>query len=473
MAEADKQHIALDALKSFNAAVTTTKMYPPRFPQVTAAVEKAFLRITEYLDKYGPLSFSLVVDEPRLCGMPVSQKTLGKSPGEAVYQQLRLLQLDHVVLTEGFSEKIFKQLLVFFTTSPRLINKEGGGRAFVVNLGLNDLFPSEYTVEFQEEREDSFLLILQRFKAEGRLPETMGLLSAEIDSETVSGQKKISFLASQKKQPEKLVDLVIYSIAELLRGMSRKGEVAFPLEFSTTLRNINRFTNEEERIEFARRTADVCIQLVNDFAMRALLLQNYSRGFGVCLYEALLSGLGKRFDAVVELTREEEAAVLQENGAESARYKHVSAGVIRLLKTEKGKQFLVRDKARKLIEEGEKDRQMKRIQAGISSILRGDLHSLKSREIVNHLPATVESLIAKGKDKAAATIITNITSELVKGNKESHELLSETLSLIGDSLVNASKWDWLEKLAKPMMAWVKEAEDGTDVYENIVDILLK
>ncbi len=473
MAEADKQQVALDALKSFNAAVTTTKLYPPRFPQVTAAVEKAFLDITGYLDQYGPLSFSLVEDEPKLCGVPVSKKTLGKRHGEDVYQQLRLLQLHHVVFEKGLSEKIFKQLLTFFTTSPRLVNREGGGRAFVVNLGLNDLFPQEYCIELPDEREDTFKAVLDRFREEGRLPENRGLLSAEIDSETVTGQKKISFLFLQKKQPEKLVDLIVTSIADLFRGRTRIGEIDFPPAFAATLRNVNRFTSDAERLQFAGYTAEVCLQLLDDFALHILLLQNYSRGFGVCLYEALLQGLGKRFDTIVELIREEEAAVLQNSGAESAQHRHVKGGVERLFATEKGKQFLVRDKARKLIEEGEKDRQMKRIQAGISSILRGDLHSLKNKEVVKHLPATVESLIAKGKDKAAAAIITNITTELVKGDKDSHALLSETLSLIGDSLINASKWDWLEKLEKPMMAWVKDADQGDDVYENIVDILLK
>jgi CRP-like cAMP-binding protein len=473
MAEADKQQVALDALKSFNAAVTTTKLYPPRFPQVTAAVEKAFLGITGYLEKYGPLSFSLVEDEPKLCGLPVSKKTLGKMHGEDVYQHLRLLQLDHVVLEKELSEKTFKQLLTFFTTSPRLVNREGGGRAFVVNLGLNDFFPQEYRVELPDEREDTFKVVLDFFKEEGRLPDNIGLLSDEIDSETVSGQKKISFLASQKKQPEKLVDLIVSSIADLLQGMTRMGEIDFPPAFAATLRNVNRFTSDEERIEVAGRTAGACLQLLDDFALHILLLQNYSRGFGLCLYEALLQGLGKRFDTIVELVREEEVAVVKGNGADSAQHRHVKAGLERLFATEKGKQFLVRDKAKKLIEEGEKDRQMKRIQAGISSILRGDLHGLKNREVVKHLPATVESLIAKGKDKAAAAIITNITTELVKGDKNSHALLSETLSLIGDSLINTSKWDWLEKLEKPMMAWVKDAEHGDDVYENIVDILLK
>ncbi len=96
MTEAEKQKNALDVLKSLNAAVTTTKLYPPSFPQVANAVELAYEQLRSFLRKHGELSFSLLDNEPNLCGHPVSQKTLGKTHGEDIFQQLRLLQIVHV-----------------------------------------------------------------------------------------------------------------------------------------------------------------------------------------------------------------------------------------------------------------------------------------------------------------------------------------------------------------------------------------
>lgn len=474
MAEADKQQIALDVLKGLNAAVKTTKLYPPQFPQVGNAFENAFSQINEYLRRHGELSFSLIDDDPRLCGLPVSQKTLGKIHGEDIYQQLKLLHFEHLVLERELSRSVFKQLLVFFTTSPQLINKEGGGRAFVINLGLSKLFPDEYTIEVPEEREDYFATSLSRLREEHRAAgELIRSLSSVIDGETVAGQKRISALAALKKEPPKLVDLIFATIAHVLQGGHRIGEISFPGSFETILRNVNRFTAEQERPQLAQAVASSCLQHLDAFALHIVVLQHHPRGFGAALYKKLVASMTNNFDEVVRLIREEEAVVAGNAGESSEQYRQLSAGLEHLFATDKGKQFLVREKAKKLLQAGEKERQAKRIQSGIQAILRGHVNSLKNKEIIGHLPATIESLIIRGKDNAAATIITNITTELMKGDEQSHDLLSECLSRIGERLISASKWGWVEKLSFPLMTWLKEADKVDQALENIVDILLK
>ncbi|MBM9604608.1 cyclic nucleotide-binding domain-containing protein [Desulfopila inferna] len=473
MAEADKQQVALDVLKTLNAAVITTKLYPPRYPQVANAADNAFSLITEYQRKFGSLSFSLVDDAPKLCGLPVSKKTLGKMHGEDVFQQLRLLKLNHLVLERGISREPFDKLLTFFTTSPQLVGREGGGRAFVVNLGLNDLFPEEYLVELPEEREDVFAAVLTRLVEEDRVTtEDMQSVSTEIDGETVAGQKRISALGTLNKEPGRLTDILLAGIADALQGINRIGEISFPSSFTIILRNVNRFTDQEERESLAQSLAAVCARHFDDFALHLLLLQNYPGGFGLRLYDKLLAAIAGSFDDVVRLIREEEEVVARNSGKSSEQYKHIASAVERLFDSRRGQQYLVREKARELLETGEKERHKKRIQAGISGILHGDVNSLRNKEVVEHLPATVETLIARGKDKAAATIITNITTELIRGEQSSHDLLSECLSRIGESLISASKWDWLERLSKPLMAWLKEADRADEVCENIVEILL-
>lgn len=474
MAEVDKQQVALDVLKSLNAAVTTTKLYPPSFPQVAAAEEKAFEKATEFLNKFGSISFSLIDDEPKLCGLPVSQRTLGKRHGEDVFQQLRLLHMEHVVLEKGFSRKQFVQLLIFFTTSPQLINKEGGGRSFVVSLGLNEVFPTDYTYDVPVERADTFAESYATLREENRvLVENIHSLSNEINSETVVGQKKITALAELKRTPGALVDLIIASISDAMKGMQRSGSVFFPSSFGTILINVEKITTEVERPEIAGEAAVMAVSEFDDFGLHNLLLQNFTRGFGSLFYDRLLQSLTTNFDDVVDLMKEELSIIGENAGRSSDQYQQVARGVDKLLDTGKGKQYSVRERAKKLLQAGEKERQAKRIQAGVSAILKGDVANLRNKEVVDHIPSTIDSLISRGKDKAAATIIEKITTELIKGNSSTKEILSECLIHVGDSLINADKWGWLEKLSVPLMAWVKEADRADDVYEKTIEILVR
>jgi CRP-like cAMP-binding protein len=474
MAGEDKQQFGLSVLKSFNAAVTTTKLYPPHFPQVAASIEKAFELITSYLGKYKTLSFSLIDDEPKMCGLPVSQKTLGKVHGEDVFRQLRLLNLNHVVLEKECDRATFNALITFFTTSPQLISKEGGSRAFIVNLGLDELLPENYTVEIPAEKDDTFTLTLEHLRSSGRATnEDIQTITNVIDGETIAGQKKISAFAARTLEPGGMVDLIVASVAHLLKDVCCHGELVFPLSFATLMRNVDRIVDGEEKSALAKSTAVACRDSFTEFGLHALFLQHYPRGFGALLYEQLLAASAKTFDKVVQLIHQEEAAAAQMMGKSSDQYHYVTAGIERLFATEKGKQYLLREKAKTVLNAGEKERQAKRIQAGIRQILKGDVNGLRNKELVRNLPATIESLISKGKDKAAATIITNITTELLKSDDRSHNLLGECLGSIAESLINTEKWDWLEKVSVPLIAWVKETDRADEVYENIIDILLK
>ncbi len=474
MTDAAKQHDALEVLKSLNSAVTTTKLYPPSFPQVANAVENAFVHTTNYLQKYGSLNFSIVHGEPNLCGSPVKEKTLGKMHGEAIYQQLKLLKLDHVVIENDIHESLFHQLLIFFTTSPQLVNKEGGGRSFVVNLGLNDIFPQDFIIDLPDEREDQFANVLSSLIKENRVQiENIQELASEIDGETISGQKQVSSLFKLKEDHDKMIDLIVASVANLLKGITRSGAIIFPQSFRQVFRNIDRVIGEQERGEYADFLVDAFRSHFDDFSLHVLLLQNYPAGFGHELFERLVIALKNNFEDIVKLVRDGEAIVAKESGKNADTYKYIVSGKERLFETPIGKQFLVREKAKNILEEGERERQAKRIQAGISAILKGDVNALRNKEVIAQIPATVESLISKGKDGAAATIIENITSELLKGDQEIHDGLSESLSHIGESLITTDKWDWLDKLSAPLMAWVKRAEKGDEVFENIIEILQK
>ncbi len=474
MIDADRQHDALEVLKSLNSAVTTTKLYPPSFPQVANAVENAYTCTTNFLEKYGSINFSIVDDQPNLCGAPVKEKTLGKMHGEAIYQQLKLLKLDHVVIEKELYESLFQQLLIFFTTSPQLVTKEGGGRSFVVNLGLNELFPTDYMIELPDEWEDQFATVLSTLIKENKVQiENIQELASDIDGETIGGQKQVSSLFALKEDPDKIIDLLVAAIANLLKGITRSSAIFFPPAFLKVFRNIDRVVEEKERGKYVDLAVKAFRDKFGDFGLHILILQNYPSGFGSEFFERLVIAHKNSFEDIVKLVRDGEAIAAKELGTSSDTFKYIVSGKERLFTTPIGKQFLVREKAKNLLEEGERERQAKRIQAGISAILQGDIKALRNREVIAQIPATVESLISKGKDGAAATIIENITTELLKGDQDFHDGLSESLSLIGESLINKEKWDWLEKLSIPLMAWVKKADVADEACENIIEILQK
>lgn len=472
MIETEKQHDALEVLKSLDAAITTTKLYPPTFPQVSIAVDKAYQLAHEFIRRYEVLSFSFLGDKANLCGLPIKEKTLGKMPGEALFQQLRLLELNHVVIEKELHESIFHQLLVFFTTSPQLVVKEGGGRSFVVNLGLHDFFPEQYDFELPGGQEDSLTITLSTFIKENRVQiENIHDITSEIDGETTGGQRTITALSTLLDDPTKMADVITAAVANLLKGVTQPGDVFFPPTFQTVFKNIDRIISDQNRTPVLNASVSSFIENFNYFGLHLILLQKFPAGFGGDFFEVLVTGLKGNFHELVRLIREEKAVVSQKTGRLSEQYRVVSGGLDRVLATHIGKQFLIREKAKSQLEEGERERQAKRVRAGINAILQGDVNAIRNKEVISQIPATVESLISKGKDSAAAIIIENITSELIKGEKDYHSSLSESLSLIGESLINTEKWDWLEKLAPPLMAWVKNADQGGEILENIIVIL--
>jgi hypothetical protein len=173
----------------------------------------------------------------------------------------------------------------------------------------------------------------------------------------------------------------------------------------------------------------------------------------------------------MEFLQGRERAYVEKFGEESTPYQLVNETSTALLDTVKGRQYLALEKTRSLLEEGEKERRKKRIQAGINAIFQGKISVLGNDEIVGQLPHIVERLLANGKNDIAAQLIEKLAKELLKGNKKIETKVSQSLGSIGSSLVEAEKWDWLEKLSGPFLRWVKEVDTADSVYEGIVTVL--
>ena len=199
--------------------------------------------------------------------------------------------------------------------------------------------------------------------------------------------------------------------------------------------------------DVAMKTSDLLLEGLKGHLLSVLLSQDFSGIFGAELFAALMTRISNEHFKEVNayLTTLEEEAIKQ-SGPGSPRIHQIGVIRSRLLDTTRGRQFLALEKARSIIEAGETERRSKRIRAGLNAVLQGNTAILQNDEIAVHLPVTVQRLLANGKEQAAALLIENVAKELLKGDEKVRARLSRSLSYIGEILLQAGKWDWLEKL---------------------------
>ncbi len=460
---------ALEALRTFNTAITTIRLYPPSAPQVTNSVEKAYQAIKVYLRNHGILSFSHI-DGPSLCGAPINQKTLGKVEGFEFFQQLELLKLNHLVLQPGFGKKTFQQLLSVFTTSHQQIAKEGGVQAFLASFDLSGFFPEEYTVVAAPVEQNQFAdYLVEHTSGADKHRQYITHITGEGQDETLEAE-----IQEQLQNPESAALLIAVFIAEILME-SEKGEnvVAVPL-FTMLLEALDHVLSTKTAGDTVLELSLSLSRNIKGNALAVVLGQDFPKGFG----EALLNGLLARIDVdsfghVIKQRRQQEKRLVSKYGKFSKQCKDIREKNSRLLSTAKGKQFLGQEKAKALLESGEWERRAKRVQAGLSSILQGNLEVLENEEIVQYLPISIERLIENSKDDVAAAIIEILAKEFVKEAEKGEDRLGLCMSAIGDNLIRLKKWAWLENLALPFVAWLKKVEKGDEACENILKLLHK
>ncbi len=474
MAEVDKHTLMYDVLKSFNTAVITTKLYPPSSPQVDSAEKAGYNALVSFVKRFGPLSLSFYDDEPRLCGLPISQKTLGKIPGFEVFQQLRLLQMNYFVIDGRINKKLFRQLLVFFITSPKLIRGEGGGRSYTLNLGINEFFPLEYSDDNTELFNDAFADVLHKLFEEKRIrSEHLHSFVHPIDTQNEMGQRKAAALADLLQKKTSFADLVLGGFSSVCKGNCRIGGITFPKSLPVLLDNIETIISKKDRDRLAKECGALFVSELDDFALHILFLQDLITPFGEKLYYHLLRSMGIRLDAVAELMRRELETLKTDLGKASDQYVRVKRRVQLFLSTEQGQHYSLRAKTKKLLESGEKERQAKRIEAGVKALLQGDLSRFYSKEISEQLPATIGSLIHKKKEKPAAQIVEQLVREIARSaEKDKRNVLIPCLIEIGEHLVNNEKWAWLERLSAPLMAWLKGEDEAHAAVEKATEVLI-
>jgi hypothetical protein len=331
---------------------------------------------------------------------------------------------------------------------------------------LCDVFPVIYSVV--QNREDPEKELVSFFSSLSDIKgEWIAYLFGKHDDHT-TGREILDFF----RDPDQAAQTITVGIARALQEIRKKEMVDLSPAFEQVLENADELLNHVQKVDVASKTAGLLLRGLKGPVLGFLFSQSFTGVFGETLFTSLMARVSNDdFRGVIDFLHEREKTYVEKFGHDSSQFHLVGNILSRVLNTTRGRQFQALEKTRTIMESGEKERRSKRIQAGLNAILQGNTTILQNDEIVFHLPLTVERLLANGKDAAAALLIENVAKELLRGDKKVQSALSQSLGRIGEILLNARKWDWLDKLTGPLLVWVKEVDCADSVYEKIITVL--
>jgi CRP-like cAMP-binding protein/HEAT repeat protein len=240
-------------------------------------------------------------------------------------------------------------------------------------------------------------------------------------------------------------------------------------DFHQVQENVSAVLRDETMQEGAVATAALLAANLDQKSLSLLFCQTPVSDFGEALVAGLLAAMDKEyFHALVDFLRQEGerlAGSLNDRDRESGVLVEETCG--RLMTTVKGRQL----HAVESMGMTEKQRQSKRLQAGLSALARGSLEGLRNKEILLYLPATFERLIINKKENVAAAIIQTLVGGLKLDDEALRLCAEQGLGLIGEKLVSLGFWLWLEKLTPSLLLCLRRTEDGDESCARCVAIL--
>ncbi len=466
MNEIELQKKSIKALKSFNNAIVTSRLYPPGTPQVTNAVDIGYKGVKLFLREQDGLEFSLLGDIPYLSGLPIQKTTLDSFPNLVVYRQLRLLGLSKLALHSDMDRFAFNQLLTVFTASVEKIKNGGGGLGFVTSLGLASYFPQEAG--------------LQEGAAERVLSNTSSSrVVMKVRSELVAclfGRDKRPVVQAELQEKmattDSAMEILSAGVAHILQEIQKMKTISASRNFPIMLEEAERQLETANRNEVAMGLGKLLTESLNDPAICVLFSQEYPIGFGNSVYDGLMTFISSEtLGNLVALFREQHSKAERTAGDDSPQAQFLGKALLRLLDTEKGKHFLNAEKARTIIEKGEKARKQQRLEGGIQGLLQGKTDVLKSVELAQHLPTTVRILLKSNRVEDVATILEGIAVYLRTGTQAVQNDLLEASIVIGENLIAHDHWALVDVVLEPLMRKVEEAVSGDVLLEKTVTLL--
>ncbi len=476
MASIAQQQHALEVLKLINKAITNLRLYPEQSVQVINAVENAYVEMKAFLRLYEALRFGLHKGVPTLNGVIFERKEREQLDALALVDSLGKAGFTVLTLTPGMDRKRFKQVLSFFIATPDQIQKAGGSVSFVKRVGLNAMFLEEENESGGHAHEVvcDFAALLQQILEAGVRREDIALLLGK----TLGGLQGDQ-IRRELSNLDKGVNILAATICFVLHPLQRQDSYSIAPEFNQLLENVSTLFQEEEARVVSGRVANLLVlagRLANMLeanldqkSLTLLVSQTYATRFGEVLFSSLVFSLDKdKFSLLVDFLRQE-----LERLADSLLLGHAESRLLleetlqTLMETVKGRQL----NATAIMGMTEKQRQSKRLQAGLGALAQGNRDGLRNNEVLLHLPATFERLLLNKKDNVGAAIIQTLVGGLKVEDEELRLRSGQGLGFVGEKLVLLHYWDWLDKLTPTIQKRHRQGERVDDSWQRFVVIL--
>lgn len=463
------QDKGIEVLKSFNNAISTSRLYPSEAPQVTAAVDRGYKTIKTFLRQYKQLQFTLVNDQPNLCGSPIAQDILDSFSNLHIYRQMSFLGLHCLTIEADMDRFTFNQLLVVFQGSVAKIEQEGGGLEYVTSQGVSNYFLQQPPAAKSGRTPDG--IQPKVFKERNLLkvrPELVACL--------LGNDKRPLVIEDLKKRiavAETGVSILAATIARILQGIRARKEIIAPSEFPRMLRSAESLIDKGQQDLVAGQLAQLLLANLKDSALCVLFCQDFPPSFGTGLYSRLVAGLpGARVGQIIVIFREQIGRV-KGMGAKSAQMQLLGKSLLTLMKTEKGKLFLSSEKAQNLIYVGEKERTKKRLESGINGILEGDFQVLANEEFIDTLPTGLLKMQKGRNSKYVPKVLKNLILHLGQSQDIRNRTVLECLLETGNVFLRQDYVTQVQILAEPLILVAQRASLGPQLFEKNITFLQK
>ncbi len=463
MTEADRQRDAIETLKSFNNAIVTIRLYPAMAPQVTNAVERGYKAVKLFLRQHGDFVLSRQERQPFLCGVEIPEQVVQALSNLIVFRQLETLGLELLAIKAGIDRHTFGQILFMFTARVEKIKREGGGREFAANLQLEEYFPEEYV--FTPSGSEAPGATLQ-------IPEIRGEFLAYLFGENQDRSVIDEFKAMLAADTEKAAELLAGCAARIVLDVQGQKMLAATPVFLTMLEKIQGLIESKDQYGVAIPAAALLVGGLKEPSLAILLTQRYPEGFGELFFNALVNSLDTAiFGDIIGYFRRRSSALRLAGDGSTPQLHWLQETLSRLLSTSKGRHFLGLEKAKNIMESGEKERQAKRVNAGLQSLLLGNLSGLQNEELVMGIPGALQQMLAEGENEEVVAILDILNDNLRDGDAAMQARIVQSLAVIGEDLVAGNRWDVLNRIVNSLLSWFRISDKGDFVYEKITNVL--
>ena len=467
MNQIESQSKCIEALKSFNNIIVTSRLYPPDAPQVATAIERAFNNIKSYLRLNGELGYSLKGENLYLNGQALTQEILDLFPNLVIYRQLRLLGLSSLVIGSEVDSFAFSQLISVFNASVEKIKSEGGGPEYITSLGLAGYFPEDVF----ESDERAAPVDRSGSKRPRKLAKVRPELVACLFGKDIRPVIKAEL---QKKMAgtETAIDILAACVAHILRDIQKKKMIIASGNFPLMQEQAELLTDADNRKDVAQGLAKVLVENLKAPALAVLLAQEYPNVFAGAVYEGLMIFLTtEQLAGIMIIYREQLEKARRIGGNTSSQVQFLGKALLLLINSEKGKHYLRTEKAKNLIHEGERERKKRRLEAGIKGFLQGNTSLLKSEEFVEYLPAAIRHIQEERSEPDVALLLGSIIAAFRDGTEEAKQSLLKSVVIISENFIAHNQWKLLDLLLEPLMEEVRKGHLGEIPLERVVTLL--